>query len=265
MKIRKLTPKVAVLTGVVLAFALAIVPAALAGKPGGGGGGGHGGGGGGSTSCTQNAPGIVVQNNYGWSQWGSWGLPGQQLGYFIQVINYDVGCGSSTFAINLSAPNGFSVSIPTSTIGLASGASGYLWAYVTSPSSSPDGNYPLTATVVRNGASAAASTGSGASYYKVYSSDNAAPTLFWPNPGDGSTITGRSYNVSVSSSDDHAVKKIDLYIDNVYKTETLCDDVSYTCQLNYSWSPSAGQHTATFKSYDWMGNVGVSTVSFTVG
>jgi hypothetical protein len=259
MRIRKPTPASAVFAGVVFVLALALVPAAFAGK---GGGGGHGGGGGGGTSCTQNAPGIVVQNNYGWSQWGSWGLPGQQLGYFIQVINYDVGCSSSTFTISLSAPSGFSVSIPTSTIGLASGKSGYLWAYVTSPSSTADGDYPLTATVVRSGAPA--STGSVGTYYKVYSSDSVAPTLFWPNPGDGSTVTGRSYNVSVSSSDDHAVKKIDLYIDNVYKTETLCDDVSYTCQLNYSWSPTAGQHTATFKSYDWKDNVGVSTVSFTV-
>ena len=101
----------------------------------------------------------------------------------------------------------------------------------------------------------------------MYSTDSVAPTLFWPNPGDGTTITGRSYNVAVSSSDDHAVKKIDLYIDNVYKSEVLCDDVSYTCQLNYSWSlgGATGQHTATFKSYDWMDNVGVSTVSFTVG
>jgi Bacterial Ig domain len=248
-----------------IVLALALVPVALAGKPGGGGGHGGGGGGGGSTSCTQNAPGIVVQNTYGWSQWGSWGLPGQRLGYFIQVINYDVGCGSSSFTLSVSAPSGFSVSIPTTTISLASGASGYLWAYVTSPSTAADADYPLTATVARTGASTVTSTGSSGSYYKVYSSDSVAPTLFWPNPGDGSTITGRSYNVSVSSTDDHAVKKIDLYIDNVYKTETLCDGVSYTCQLNYSWSPSSGQHTATFKSYDWMDNVGVSTVSFTVG
>jgi len=263
MRIRKPTRAGAVLAGVIFMLALALVPAAVAGKPSGGGGGGHGGGGGGGTGCTQNAPGITVQNNYGWSQWGSWGFPGQQLGYFVQVINYDVGCSSSTFTISLSAPNGFSVSIPTSAISLASGKSGYLWAYVTSPSSASDGDYPLTATVVRSGSPA--STGSSVTYYKVYSSDNAAPTLFWPNPGDGTTITGRSYNVTVSSSDDHAVKKIDLYIDNVYKTEAQCDDVSYTCQVNFNWSPSAGQHTATFKSYDWMGNVGVSTVSFTVG
>ncbi len=244
-------------------LAIGFAPAAIAGK------GGHGGGGGsGTTSCTQNAPGVVVQNTYGWGQWGSWGKPGQQVAYFVQVINYDVGCSSSSFTVSLSAPTGFSVSIPTSTVGLAPGASGYLWAYVTSPGTAADGDYPLTATVVRSGGvSSAASTGTSVSHYKVYSTDSVAPTLFWPNPGDGTTITGRSYNVAVSSSDDHAVKKIDLYIDNVYKSEVLCDDVSYTCQLNYSWSlgGATGQHTATFKSYDWMDNVGVSTVSFTVG
>jgi hypothetical protein len=245
-----------------LVLALTLVPIALAGK-------GHGGGGkpSGGGTCTPSAPGVVVQNNYGWGQWGSWGFPGQKLGYFVQVINYDSGCGSSSFALTLSTPSGFSVSIPTNTISLASGASGYLWAYVTSPSAIADGDYALTANATRSSTSAAASTGSSSTYYRVYSSDSAAPTLFWANPGDGTTITGRSYNVAVSSSDDHAVQKIDLYIDGVYKSEALCDDVSYTCPLNYSWSLSgvAGQHTATFKSFDWMGNVGVSTVTFTVG
>ena len=90
------------------------------------------------------------------------------------------------------------------------------------------------------------------------------PTLFWPSPVDGTTISGRSYNVAVTSSDDHAVKKIDLYLDGAYASTTSCDDITYICQLNYSWSPRTGQHTATFKSYDWMGNVGALTVSFTV-
>jgi Bacterial Ig domain len=181
-------------------------------------------GGGGKSSCTQNAPGVAVQSNYQWGQWGSWGLPGQQLTYLIDVINYDVGCGSSTFTVNISAPGGFTPSPATSTVSLKSGASAYVWAYVTSPSAIADGNYPLTVSVSRTGASTAASTGSFVSYYKVYSSDSVAPTLYWPNPGDGTTITGRSYNVAVSASDDHAVKTIDLYIDGVYKSGTLCDD-----------------------------------------
>ena len=76
---------------------------------------------------------------------------------------------------------------------------------------------------------------------------------------------GRWYNFTVSSNDDHAVKQIDLYVDGVYKTTTQCDDVAYTCQLYYTWSAgSSGQHTATLKSSNWLGNVATLTVGFTV-
>jgi hypothetical protein len=241
-----------------LALALALVPVAFAAKSG-----GHHGGGGGTT-CTRSTPGVSVQNTWAWSQPGSWGLPGRQLTYVINVTNYDVGCGSSSFAISVSAPSGFSVSTPTNTITLNSSSIGSFVAYVTSPSTAADGNYPLTITVQRAGTSA--TTGSDTTYYKVYSSDTAAPTLYWATPANGATISGRSYNVGVSSNDDHEVRKIDLYIDNVYKSTALCDDISYSCQLSYQWSLSGaqGQHAATFKSYDWTGNVGEMTVTFTV-
>jgi hypothetical protein len=147
----------AALVALVLAFAL--VPTALAGKPGG-------------SRCMQNAPGVIVDNNFAWGQSGSYGLPGQRLTYAIDVLNNDVGCGSSTFTLIFSAPSGFAVSVPASTISLKSGSSGYLWAYVTSPTSAADGDYPLAAKVTRAGTS-----GSFASYYKVYSSDTVAPTL----------------------------------------------------------------------------------------
>jgi hypothetical protein len=256
---------VALLVSLLVVVSTPLVPVAVAGKGGvhSGGGGGKGGSGGGGT-CTQSNPGITVQNTTGWSQWGSFGLPGQELAYLMTVVNYDVGCSSSSFVVSLAAPGGFSVSIPTDTISLSSGGTGYVWAYVTSPSNSADGDNLLTATVTR--ASAPGSSGSSVSYYKVYSSDDAAPTLFWENPGDGMTITGRSYNVSVSSIDDHMVQKIDLLIDGVFRSETVCSGISYTCSLYYSWSLSgvSGQHTATFESHDWMGNVGVATVTFTV-
>jgi hypothetical protein len=234
-------------------LALVLVPAAVAGKPG------HGGGG----SCTRNAPGVSIENTFGWASWGSYGLAGQRLTFALDVYNYDVGCSSSSFAVTLSAPGGFSVSIPTSSISLKSGTAGYLWAYVTSPSVIADGDYPLTVTVTRSGTSTP-SSGTAVSYYKVYSSDSVAPTLYWPNPAEGMTISGRSYNVVVSANDDHAVNRIDLYIDGAYKGETVCDNISYSCSLNYAWSPTSGAHTALFKSYDWLGNVGVLTVNFTV-
>jgi hypothetical protein len=179
------------------------------------------------------------------------------------VLNYDSGCAASTFTVSVSATTGFSVSMPTTTISLKSSSSGYVYAYVTSPSGSADGDYPLTVTVQRAGTSN--STASYTTYYKVCSSDTVAPTLYWPNPGDGTTISGRSYNIAVQSNDDHAVKSIDLYIDNAYLTTKSCDDIGYGCQLNYTWSTTPGQHTATFESYDWMGNVAVLSVAFSAG
>lgn len=240
----------AVLAVVLIAFA----PVATAARPGGGGKG----------SCTRKTPLVAVDNTWQWGTSGSWGMPGQQLTYSIKVINYDSGCSASSFVVGLSAPAGFSVAIPTNTISLKSASVGYLTAYVTSPATAADGDYPLTVTVQRAGDSAVAA--SSTSVYKVYSTDAAAPTLYWPNPGDGNTITGRSYNFAVSSNDDHAVKRIELYIDSVYVSATNCDDISNSCQLNVSASPgSTGQHTATFKSTDWMGNTGALSVSYTVG
>jgi Bacterial Ig domain len=255
VKTVKPAPAGAVLAAVVLGVSLALAPAAFAGK-----GGNHGGGGGGGGSCTTSAPTVAVQNNWEWGASGSWGLPGQQLAYDVEIINNDSGCGSSMFDLSVTAPNGFAVSIPTPTASVGSMSSAYLWFYVTSPADAADGDYPLTVSAQRtNGSSATAGT-----VYKLYSSDTSAPTLFWPNPGPGTTISGHSYNVTVTSSDDHAVKKIDLYLDGAYVSTTTCNDITYTCQLNYKWSPRAGPHTATFESYDWMGNVGTVTVSFTV-
>lgn len=242
---------------ITVAVLIVFTPSAFAGK-------GHGGTNTASTSCTTATPGVSVDNNYAWAQPGSWGLPGQQLGYFIQVRNYDVGCGSSSFVVTVSAASGFSVSLPTTTITLSSSSSGFLWAYVTSPGAVADGDYPLTVSVQRSGASAPEA--SATNYYKVYSTDSSAPTLFWSNPSNGQTISGNSYTVNVSSSDDHAVRKIDLYLDGAYRATANCDDISYSCQLSYKWSLShaRGNHTATFKSYDWVGNVGTQVVSFTV-
>jgi hypothetical protein len=235
-----------------LLTSLVFVPAATAGGGGG---------------CTSAAPTVSVDNNYAWGSPGSWGMPGQQLTYAIKVTNNDAGCGSSTFVVGLAAPAGFSVSVPTSSISLGSTSSGYVFAQVTSPAVVADGDYTLAATVQRAGSATASAKGT--SYYKVYSSDTTPPTLFFPNPWANAVVSGKSYNVAVSSSDDHAVKKIELYIDNA-KTPTTtatCADISYQCQLFYKWSlgkVTKGDHTIRFYSYDWMGNFGSLTVNFTV-
>jgi hypothetical protein len=242
----------------VTALTLALVSAAAAatgaanGKPGSG------------KTCTPKTPAVSVDNSWAWAAPGSYGMPGQQLTYAIDVINYDVGCRSSSFAVSVSAPSGFAVSLPTSTISLRASSSGYLLAYVRSPTLIAAGDYPLAVTVRRVGSSDVAST---TSWYKVYTSDSVAPTLYWPSPPDGATITGRSWNVSVSANDDHAVQRIELYLDNATApvSTKACEDVSFDCQLNYSWAPTAGTHTARFEGYDWMGNVSELKTTFTVG
>jgi hypothetical protein len=255
-------------TIVLLLFAALMIVAlpAMAAKGGNGGGGkGHGGGGGsgGTTSCTQSAPRASIDNSWAWASPGSWGTPGQTLTFAIDVFNNDVGCGSTSFTIDLSAPDGFAVSIPTNTITLASASTGYVWAHVTSPASAPDGNYLLTSSVQRAGASAVPS---GTSYYKVYSSDTVAPKIYWENPTDGGAVSGSPVYVGFTSNDDHAVKRVDVSLDGVAVASTVCDNISSDCQVSYAWSTRgvSGQHTAIFKSTDWMGNVTSETVTFTV-
>jgi hypothetical protein len=210
--------------------------------------------------CVHNAPSIDVENSYGWGQWGSWGMAGQKLGYQIKVTNNDTGCRATTFTVDASAPTGFTVSQPTTSISVKSASAAYLWAYVTSSTGAADGDYTLVATIARSDGSDRASFNS---LYRVYSSDSEAPTLFWPNPGDGQTLTGKSYTFVVSGRDDHAVKSLSLSIDGSAASSTTCDDVTYTCTLSDLTSVSSGQHSATFRAWDWMGNVGTLTVTFT--
>ena len=242
------------LTAILSVVVLALVPAALGkGKPGGGGGGGGGG------SCTPSAPTVTVDNNWSWNGNGTYGLPGQKLQYMIHVTNNS--CSSSTFTVGVSAPSGFVVSLPSSSITLGAKTVGYLSAYVTAPAGAADGDYPVGVTLLQSGSAVSSFT----SWYKVYSSDSVAPTLFWPAPGDGATVTGRTYNVGIQASDDHSVKTVEIVIDGSLKQTTACDDISYTCQSIYTWATSPGAHTATFRATDWMGNVATQTVSFTVG
>lgn len=222
------------------------------------------GGGSGSSTCGTAEPRASIDNTYAWASPGSWGLPGQQLTYAIDVFNNDVGCGSSSFVVTLSAPSGFSVSMPSSTITLSSASTGYVWAYVTSPATVADGDYPLSVSVQRAGSSPSAP--SATSYYKVYSSDTVAPTLFWQNPPDGGALSGKTTYVGFTSRDDHAVKRLDLFLDGKAVGSVLCDNISSDCQVSYKWTIRSvhGQHTATYRATDWMGNVASETATFTV-
>jgi hypothetical protein len=211
--------------------------------------------------CVRNTPSVSVENSYGWGQWGSWGLAGQKLPYQISVTNNDVGCRAASFAISLNGPDSFAISLPTTKISVKSTSQAYLSESVTSPASAGNGDYELVATATRADGSDPAAPFT--STYRVYSSDNEAPTLFWPNPSDGQTISGRSYTFVASSRDDHDVKSMSLSIDGNAVSSTTCDNVDYTCTLSFPTSVGSGDHTATFRARDWMDNVGTVTVTFT--
>jgi hypothetical protein len=241
------------LIGVVV-LALTLVPAAVASRPAEPG----------AADCAQSAPRASIGNTWAWASPGSWGLPGQQLKYALNVTNTDVGCGSSNLVVSVSAPSGFSASLSQSTLTLNSAASASVWAYVTSPSDVADGDYPLTVTVERAGAPGSGS--SSMSFYKVYSSDTVAPRLYWMNPSNGGALSGRTAYVGFASSDDHALRRLEVFLDGALVASTLCENVSYECQVSYKWSIRRvrGQHTATFRSTDWLGNVSAQTSTFTV-
>jgi hypothetical protein len=105
---------------------------------------------------------------------------------------------------------------------------------------------------------------SSTTYYEVYSSDGVAPTLGMANLYDGQTLSGSSCTFAVVANDDHAVRRIDQYIDYVYRTTTTCQDITYNCVPSYPRSRGmTGQHAETFEAYDWLGNRGVLTSLFT--
>ena len=236
---------------VLLTFGL-IAGSAFAGKVGGG--------------CSPAAPRVAIENTYAWSSWGSYGMPGQTLQFQLSVSNYDDGCRASTFVAEVTAPDGFNVSLPTDAVSLRSGRTAYLSAWITSPEGAANGDYAIQATATRTAGTsdATAASDSFTSSYMVYSSDDAAPDLFWASPGDGSSINGRSFNISVTARDNRAVKRVDLFLDDVLVSTVDCDGIAFSCQLVHAWSTSPGSHVATFKARDWMGNVSERTSAFTV-
>ena len=200
---------------IALFLALALPPAAIAVRDSGSGSPASG--------CTQNAPRVSVANTFAWASPGSWGFPGQQLAYSVGVSNADSGCSSSSFVVKVSAPTGFAVSTPTSTMTVNSGSTGYLRVYVTSPATAADGDYPLTVTVEHAGAPSPATKSS----TRLLREHGYAEGVL-DNVSDGAVLSGRTTYVGFASSDDHAVKKLEVFLDNVLVAAKDCDNVAYS-------------------------------------
>lgn len=89
--------------------------------------------------------------------------------------------------------------------------------------------------------------------------DITAPSVNISSPVNGSKVYNGTYIVA-SSSDNVAVKKIELYIDGALKSSAVSSSISYTWTSYYA---AAGTHTITVKAYDAAGNIGQATVSVT--
>lgn len=240
----------AALTAALAATTVAATPAGAA-KPGGS-----------SGSCTRSAPEVHIVNTWAWASPGSWGMPGEQLTYAMDVFNRDAGCGTSSFTVSLSAPDGFTVSAPV-TVSVTSGSDAYAWGTVNSPADAVDGTYPVTATVSRSGSTPEASS---QSVYKVYSSDTSVPSEYWLNPADGSAVSGRSVYVGFAAKDDHQISQLSIALDGVTVASMSCSNVTNDCQLSYKWTIRrvSGTHTATFTARDYVGNAASTTTTFSV-
>ena len=92
--------------------------------------------------------------------------------------------------------------------------------------------------------------------------DNTAPTVSIFNPADGSTVS-RTVNISVTSNDDVAVKKLSVYIDGSLKCSNA--DVS---TLSCSWNTrkaSSGAHIIKAVAEDAAGNSAEAIVTVFIG
>lgn len=86
------------------------------------------------------------------------------------------------------------------------------------------------------------------------------------NRANGGALSGRTAYVGFASSDDHVVRRVDLFLDNALVATTVCENITNECQVSYKWAIRRvrGQHAATYQSTDWLGNVASQTATFTV-
>jgi hypothetical protein len=84
--------------------------------------------------------------------------------------------------------------------------------------------------------------------------DTAPPTVKITAPGDGSKVTS-NVSVSVSTSDNVAVTKVELYVDG--RLQAVSTSGPFTTKWNTA-KAAKGSHTLLCKAYDAAGNTGSS-------
>lgn len=206
----------------------------------------------GPATCTRSQPTVSISPS---TQNAS---AGQILNYNISVLNNNsYGCGTSTFNLSALVPSGFTGTISPANLTLGYKAGGIANLSVASPQGTADGVYTVSAKVT-DSADAGVSNSASASY--VAFTDSIGPTVAITAPSSGSTVSGGFVTITVSATDNLAVKKVEIYVDDVLQvTDT-------TAPYTYKWAlrkASSGTHTISAKAYDLAGNVGTASISVT--
>jgi len=89
--------------------------------------------------------------------------------------------------------------------------------------------------------------------------DTILPTINIGPPTNGTTISG-IVTIKAYATDNRAVKSVELYIDNILKSSSTSQSITYSWNVKTN-KVKSGPHTITAKAYDTTGNVGTSSVT----
>jgi hypothetical protein len=227
-------------------------------------------------TCIPDQPVARFQNTYKWASWGTNAKAGERVGYLASVTNFDQNCGTSTFNITVTAPDGFLVENAIQTVTLDSGTNrDYstinkdFEVYITSPAGLGDGDYPITITATKQDGTTNKSATDATSYYKVYSVDTTAPTMMWKSDLNGKTVSvsDRTLQISHNSTDNKRVKQVQILIDgSVVASRDCTTHVGYSCDTRYDLDlrKNKGVHNLVLSATDFSGNTLKNEQTFTV-
>ncbi len=186
------------------------------------------------------------------------GTAGQSLSYVLTVTNNDsLSCTNTTFSTSASnLPAGFTFSGGSASI--APGATANINLSVTSPVGFADSSNVFSA-VVSDASDASHGNFTSASY--IVFTDLLAPTVSITSPVDGSVLgKSASVTIGVTSSDNVAVKKVEIYIDGQIKVTDILLPYSYKWNTK---NVAKGQHSIMAKAYDAAGNSSSASIIVT--
>lgn len=173
-------------------------------------------------------------------------LPGTSYAY--QIVAFDK-TGNKSYISNdarvttpTETPTPTSTPLPTSTPTPA-------------PTSTPITEAPNTEPITPPAAGAPAPTSEPGSGGGEIAPDTTSPSVNITSPSSGSTISGLQ-DVNINASDDTAVTKVELYIDDVKYAETVTSPYLFSLDTT---KYSNGSHTIYAKGYDLAGNIGTSS------